>query len=575
MDKKLIIMIAVGILLVAIIIALVTNSTKKSNRLKQLDELQDRISTLKALPVQYLLNKVSLMPKTPEVEEQYNRWSESYNRLSNEESNKIKNELIDIEQQVYSRKYNQASEKIRDLESNIKAYETEYEAILNELTQATQIDVKNREEITNQKELFRNYKKMYQSNIDNYKPYNIAIERYFVNIEDSFTNIDILLNQSQVDKARNKAATLEGELLKMKDILNNLPVVLEDLSKDLPKKYELVEKHYNDVVKQKYNVAHLDIAKRILMIRTELLKVLENNNDVFLKDLQDTSHSLHKELDLIDSQLNEEVQANLILKDKIDKLVETELEASKKMDKAINELKEIKEQYILTKNEVANLDMEANLLKDFISEKNEIVSLQVKNNFIASDLVTKAADLYPKFTAIIIAVDAYINHIDKLRTDEKRQYDEYNNMHYIINDCEAKLREMNLPKLSHAYYDTIEQCKKGLIDILAMLGQKPLDINKINSKVSAQHEIVYKLYDNSRNLLKTAQMAENTIVFGNRYRSSRPEIDSMLGRAEIFFNNGEYTKSLTTAIESIETIYPRIRQELLSYKKEQLESTPI
>ena len=69
-------------------------------------------------------------------------------------------------------------------------------------------------------------------------------------------------------------------------------------------------------------------------------------------------------------------------------------------------------------------------------------------------------------------------------------------------------------------------------------------------------------------------MAENAIVFANRYRSSRPEINSKLELAEIFFNNGEYTKSLSSVIEAIELNFPSIRKELLKYKSEQF-TTPM
>ncbi len=51
-------------------------------------------------------------------------------------------------------------------------------------------------------------------------------------------------------------------------------------------------------------------------------------------------------------------------------------------------------------------------------------------------------------------------------------------------------------------------------------------------------------------------MVENTIVFGNRYRSTYSDIDSELTRSELCFRNGEYTQALTIAIATIEKIHP-------------------
>jgi len=568
LNTNMLIALGVGALILVLIIFGVTNSVKKNKRIKQLDDFQDRISTLKALPVQYLLNKVSLMPKTPDVEDQFEGWNDSYNRLTNDQASVIKKELIDIEQLVYARKFSASTARIKELETNIDAYENEYQALLNDLTKATQIDVKNRAEITNQKEAFRNYKKMYQSNSDNYKPYSMAIEKYFNNIEISFTNIDVLLNQSQVDKARNKAATLEGELLKMKDILNNLPAILDNLQRELPKEYDKTLAHYNEIAQLDYNISHLQVALRLDTIKKEIVSVLKNHDDIFLKDLLDVTENSYAELEAINKELVSEVEANKILNFEIEKLLNVEVEAKNKVTQANEQLSQIKHLYILTKNEEANLLMETQLLREFSATKNEIIQAKESNNYIASELVIKVEDLHPKFSALIIATSAYIKHIEKLREDEKRLYAEYANMQYIINETQAKLREMNLPKLSKAYYDTIDQCKKGLKEILVLLNEKPLNINASNFAVSKQHDIVYKLYDNSRSVVKTAQMAENTIVFGNRYRSSRPEVDTLLHKAETHFNNGQYSKSLSSAVEAIETVYPKVREELLTYGNE-------
>ena len=53
-----------------------------------------------------------------------------------------------------------------------------------------------------------------------------------------------------------------------------------------------------------------------------------------------------------------------------------------------------------------------------------------------------------------------------------------------------------------------------------------------------------------------AVMVENAIVFGNKYRSTHPEIDRELSRAEFSYLNGEYTQALMTALSCMETLFP-------------------
>lgn len=52
-------------------------------------------------------------------------------------------------------------------------------------------------------------------------------------------------------------------------------------------------------------------------------------------------------------------------------------------------------------------------------------------------------------------------------------------------------------------------------------------------------------------------MVENAIVFGNRFRSTHAQMDSDLTRAELCFQNGEYTRALKIAIQAIENMHPR------------------
>ena len=61
-------------------------------------------------------------------------------------------------------------------------------------------------------------------------------------------------------------------------------------------------------------------------------------------------------------------------------------------------------------------------------------------------------------------------------------------------------------------------------------------------------------------------MVENAIVFGNRFRSTHAQMDSDLTRAELCFQNGEYTRALKIAIQAIENMHPGIYEKLVAQK---------
>ena len=67
--------------------------------------------------------------------------------------------------------------------------------------------------------------------------------------------------------------------------------------------------------------------------------------------------------------------------------------------------------------------------------------------------------------------------------------------------------------------------------------------------------------------IKTAQMAEQAIVYGNRYRPVNKEVDFGLSKAEGLFLKGNFKSSLEQAILSINIIEPGILDRLISEYK--------
>lgn len=102
--------------------------------------------------------------------------------------------------------------------------------------------------------------------------------------------------------------------------------------------------------------------------------------------------------------------------------------------------------------------------------------------------------------------------------------------------------------------------------VRVVLEHSPLDVQTLNADLQDAIDFVYRLYNNANNLIGVAIMVENAIVFGNRFRSSHPAIDSDLTRAELCFQNGEYTRALKIAIQSIENMHPGVYEKLVARK---------
>lgn len=91
----------------------------------------------------------------------------------------------------------------------------------------------------------------------------------------------------------------------------------------------------------------------------------------------------------------------------------------------------------------------------------------------------------------------------------------------------------------------------------------------MNTRVDTARDLVLKVYNTSLEIVKTASMAENAIVYGNRYRTMNRAIDSGLQKAERDFFKGNFKSSLEYAINSINVVEPGIHKRLLAAYKEE------
>ena len=101
-------------------------------------------------------------------------------------------------------------------------------------------------------------------------------------------------------------------------------------------------------------------------------------------------------------------------------------------------------------------------------------------------------------------------------------------------------------------------------EIIRELDKKPITVDVLNTRVDTARDLVLKLYNTTKEMMKTAMFAEMAIVYGNRYRSSVNDLDKFLTYAEKLFNQGEYQRSLEISINSLNKVESGIYEKLLN-----------
>ena len=96
------------------------------------------------------------------------------------------------------------------------------------------------------------------------------------------------------------------------------------------------------------------------------------------------------------------------------------------------------------------------------------------------------------------------------------------------------------------------------------LNKQPISIKTLNVRVDTARDLVLKLYNTASVLVKTAYMAEMSVVYGNRFRATNNDIDLSLTKSENLFYKGNFKSSLECAINAINEIEPDFYSTLKS-----------
>ena len=146
---------------------------------------------------------------------------------------------------------------------------------------------------------------------------------------------------------------------------------------------------------------------------------------------------------------------------------------------------------------------------------------------------------------------------------EKRALDELENINIVLLEIKSQIKNKQLPMINESYKDYIADSYKKANEIRFLCKSRPIILENLTNQVDTARDIIYKLYNNIHNLIVTADMVEEAIVYGNRYRSSFLEVNTELTKAEVLYRNGEYTKALSTAVDIIEKIKPGSYEKLV------------
>ena len=145
-----------------------------------------------------------------------------------------------------------------------------------------------------------------------------------------------------------------------------------------------------------------------------------------------------------------------------------------------------------------------------------------------------------------------------MKEDEVRAREQLDKIKEILVKAKENIKSYKLPVVPKDYYVELSEASQAIDEVVTVLENRPISIKLLNTRVDNARDLVLKVFNTTKETIKTAGMAETAIMYGNRYRPVNSSVDLGLTKAENAFYKGNFKLSLENAINAINIIEPGI-----------------
>lgn len=568
MDKTTLIFILGGILLLGltvIIVTLVLMRSKKKEKLKEeINNLEMEKNLIISPDILSELAQVEALINNEYLKKKFEDWTKRFENIKNNEISKLTDKILELEMLLDNNNFKELDNLLPKNELEIYYLKTKMEFLTEEIREITLSEKRNRELITKLKTIYREIINKYNKSKNEYKDIAETIELQFENIDKLLGAFESAMDKKEYENIGKIVRAITNLIQNIKMVIDEGPTIIFMGSVVIPKKINEIKNIYRKMTKDGYNLEYLNIdynieeASKKLNDILDKLKVLNLEDSIFeLKTMLDYFESLYSDFEKEKTSKKLYEQNIFLINDKISRMF-------KLIKNLYLEISDLKSSYDLSDDE---LKLVEGIRKQLITLRDEykLLSDRTQAKIIPfSKLYSSCEFLLVKIATIEDNLETTLRNLESLKEDEIRAREQLVEIREILKSSKRRVKEFKLPLIPKKYYVELEEAADAVGEIIKELEHKPISIKTLNTRVDTARDLALKLYNTCNETYKTASMAEMSIVYGNRYRSSYKEIDNGLIKAEKEFQKGNYKESLEIAINTLNLVEPGIHKKLMN-----------
>ena len=514
------------------------------------------------------LNRAESLVNNDVMQDTYRDWQRRFRSIKDDEVPKITDKLIEIDSLFEAKDFKKLNEKIAEVELQIFYVKTKANFLLEEIKEITLSEEKNRETITKLKTTYREIVHKYSNNKSDYEIISDPIELQFENVDKLFSTFEMAMDQNAYNEVGKIVRAIDDTIGNLSIVIDEAPSIILMGKGLIPKKIDDVTSIARKMIKEGYNLDYLNIEYNKVEAEKTIKDAFGRLN---MLNLEDSILELKTILDYFDSIYNE-FDKEKIAKKIYEEYARTIIVKATKLEKINNDLYKqlnvIKFSYDLTDEDVKIIDEIHEEIKVIKTDYDTVVNSARGKSFAYSRLGKEMELLNVRLAKSEDKLEIALRSLGSLKDDELRAREQLDEIKDILRKSKEKLASYKLPIIPKDYYVQLSEASEAIKEIIRELDKKPISIKVLNTRVDTARDLTLKLLSTTNETVKTANMAELAIVYGNRYRPINKDIDLGLTKAEGLFYKGNFKIALENAITAINLVEPGIHKKLLGgYKK--------
>ncbi|WP_304769867.1 septation ring formation regulator EzrA [Ileibacterium valens] len=555
-----------GIAVIVLLLVWIANRLVKRNKArKRLADLETDINDIRNNSLQYKFNKATAFARVnDDIIDRVKNLTPKYDIcLKSIESCEDIYEKAD--EFINKHRYKKAMKTMDELEGVIDDTRDRIRIVNQSLDRILAKETEVREKSNAAKERFRNLRNIYTQNRPAYYTGAGYVDDQIEDIEEAFNSFEEWMFASEFNKAKDEIDKISARTNELSAIVRDYPDLYSKAKLLLPQALNDVEIQVQEIEEKNIDISYLEADEKMDAIRNAIEDAIIKLDNGNVRKAESALNTISDQILVLQDDIAQEKKAF----DEIHGDLETNFAAIDEID---SELKEIVTLYANIKDrfgledwtkrfEAAREQME--LLKN---QRSQIQEQLAKEDTLQVDVVHS----YRRFAEKTVNFGKSVKEMKRMlvgaSSDENRARKQVIKLQLILNEVRLNTINKQLPSISDQFAEDLQVGEEKIARVRKILEHSPLDVQALNRELQDSIDFVYKLYNNANNLVGVAVMVENAIVFGNRFRSTYPSLDSDLTRAEVCYQNGEYTRALKIAIQAIENLHPGIYEKLIAEK---------